>query len=66
MKIKDSFFELICKDNISSSENDTVTIEDNAKACLMMMNTPEYQDSLQKIEKDEMTKLSKATIFDIF
>lgn len=44
MKIKDTFFELICNDTIQSSENDTVTLEDNAKACLMIMNTPEYKE----------------------
>lgn len=42
MKIKDTFFDLICNDKIQSSDNDLVTIEDNARACLMIMNTPEY------------------------
>ena len=32
----------------------------------MIMNTPEYQQNMKKVEWNEMTKLTKSNMFDIF
>lgn len=43
-----------------------VSPEDNAKACLMLLTSPEYLRQMQQIEEDYQGKLQAATVFDLF
>ena len=41
-------------------------MKDNASACLMIMNTPEYKRSIEELEINDDVRFTKATKFDIF
>lgn len=43
-----------------------VSLQQNAKACLMIMNTYEYFENQEFMEDNDHYNFTKANIFDIF
>ena len=62
MKIKDSFLDL----DQSLNKNQPVSLKQNARACLQIMNTCEYFENLEAMEDNDHYHFTKANIFDIF
>ena len=62
MKLKNSFLEL----DPSLNPNQLISLKENARACLMIMNTSEYFENLEFMEDNDLYHFTKANVFDIF
>ena len=62
MKLKNSFLEL----DPTLNPNQLISLKENARACLMIMNTSEYFENLEFMEENDLYHFTKANMFDIF